>query len=159
MRGLSASHQTDQTLIAYIAEEAGANEYAEEAEEEEGLGPRQSSGLSHLEYGADDIEANKVRKNRRQIKASGRAVGKTNRRRRLDEEDEQAEEARATRKRKRGQACICDSACFTLVLHSPGICCRQTAPKLDHIKRAHPAATAVGCSSIERALHLCSTVS
>lgn len=94
----------DQTLTACTAEEAGANEYAEEAEEEEGLGPRQSSGLSHLEYGADDNEANKVRKNRRQIKASGRAVGKTNRRRRLDEEDEQAEEARATRKRKRGQA-------------------------------------------------------
>ncbi|KAL0025228.1 hypothetical protein WJX77_008845 [Trebouxia sp. C0004] len=84
------------------AEEAGTNEYAEEAEEEEGLGPRQSSGLSHLEYGADDNEAHKVRKNRRQIQASGRAVGKTNRRRRLDEEDEQAEEARATRKRKRG---------------------------------------------------------
>jgi len=109
----------DQTLTACIAEEAGANEYAEEAEEEEGLGPRQSSGLSHLEYGADDNEANKVRKNRRQIKASGRAVGKTNRRRRLDEEDEQAEEARATRKRKRGQACICKSACFTLIAALP----------------------------------------
>lgn len=109
----------DQTLTAFIAEEAEANEYAEEAEEEEGLGPRQSSGLSHLEYGADDNEATKVRKNRRQIKASGRAVGKTNRRRRLDEEDELAEEARATRKRKRGQACICDSACFALTAALP----------------------------------------
>lgn len=89
--------------VADIAEEAGGQEYGEEAEEEEGLGPRQSSGLSHLEYGGEDLEANKVRKNRRQIKASGRAVGKTNRRRRLDEEDEQAEEIRATRKRKRGE--------------------------------------------------------
>ena len=89
--------------VADIAEEAGGQEYGEEAEEEEGLGPRQSSGLSHLEYGGDDLEANKVRKNRRQIKASGRAVGKTNRRRRLDEEDEQAEEIRANRKRKRGE--------------------------------------------------------
>ena len=85
------------------AEEAGAHEYNDEAEEEEGMGLRQSSGLSHLPgYGGEEAEAGRSRK-RRPIKGSGRAAGKGSRRRRLDEEDEQAEELRANRKRRRGE--------------------------------------------------------
>ena len=90
------------------AEEAGAaHDYNDEAEEDEGMGLRQSSGLSQLpEYGGDDAEGNRSRR-RRAMKGPGRAAGKGNRRRRLDEEDEQAEELRVNRKRKRGESTCC----------------------------------------------------
>lgn len=86
------------------AEEAGGHDYNDEAEEEEGLGPRQSSGMSHLpDFGGDDAEGSRSRKRRPMKGGSGRAAAKGNRRRRLDEEDEQAEEMRVNRKRKRGK--------------------------------------------------------
>ena len=68
------------------------------------MGLHQSSGLSHLpEYGAEEHESLRSRK-RRTIKPSTRLSGKTNRRRRLDEEDEHTEElGRLNRKRKRGE--------------------------------------------------------
>lgn len=93
------------------AEEAGGHDYNDEAEEEEGLGLRQSSGISQLpDFGGEDAEGNRSRK-RRPIKGggggSGRAAAKGNRRRRLDEEDEQAEEQRVNRKRKRGESLLC----------------------------------------------------
>lgn len=86
------------------AEEAGGHDYNDEAEEEEGLGPRQSSGMSHQpDLGGDDAEGNRSRKRRPMKGGSARTAVKGNRRRRLDEEDEQAEEMRVNRKRKRGQ--------------------------------------------------------
>ncbi|KAL3149213.1 hypothetical protein ABBQ32_002039 [Trebouxia sp. C0010 RCD-2024] len=96
-------HSADVSPALNPAEEAIGHDYNDEAEEEEGLGTRQSSGMTHLpDFGGDDAEGNRSRK-RRPVKAgSGRAVAKGNRRRRLDEEDEQAEEMRVNRKRKRG---------------------------------------------------------
>ena len=71
------------------------------------MGLRQSSGLSQLpEYGGEDAEGSRSRR-RRAMKGPGRAAGKGNRRRRLDEEDEQAEELRVNRKRKRGELSYC----------------------------------------------------
>lgn len=90
------------------ADDAGNAEYGDEADEDEGMGLRQSSGLSHLpEYGGEEQESLRSRK-RRNLKTSARLGGKTNRRRRLDEEDEQTEEAgRLNRKRKRGEHSFC----------------------------------------------------
>lgn len=99
--------------MATCAEEAGAHDYNDEAEEEDGLGPRQSSGISHLpDFGGDDAEGNRSRKRRPNTKGgSARAAAKGNRRRRLDEEDEQAEQLRVNRKRKRGDLTAPISIC------------------------------------------------
>ena len=104
-------------LPGVAAEEGAGHEYGEEADEEEALGPQQSSGLSHLpEYGAEDADLSRSRKRRAGMKPSARAAGKTNRRRRLDEEDERAEEARAARKRKRGARSTFYFFCWCLFL-------------------------------------------
>lgn len=128
---------THSPITHCLADEAGNADYGEEAEEDEGMGLRQSSGLSHLpEMGGEEHESLRS-KRRRPIKSSTRLGGKTNRRRRLDEEDEHTEEVgRLNRKRKRGGLdCIthiCMPATGTLLMHPQGSINAQTCSTSVH---------------------------
>ena len=103
------------------------------------MGLRPSSGLSHLpEFGADEHESLRS-KRRRPMKASTRLGGKTNRRRRLDEEDEHTEEVgRLNRKRKRGEQAPG---------HNAASCMLASYAQLGHVMTKYPSSflSSVNC--------------